>query len=30
MKADPSRGIPIEDVVASVHAHHARRLKGSV
>ena len=30
MKADPSQGIPIEQVFASVHARHAQRLKGSV
>lgn len=27
MKADPSRGIPAEDVFAEVRARHARRLK---
>jgi antitoxin ParD1/3/4 len=27
MKADPSRGIPIEDVEALLEAHHAERLK---
>ena len=29
MKADPSRGVPAEQVFASVRARHAQRLKGS-
>ena len=28
MKADPSRGIPAEDVFAAVRARHAERVKG--
>ena len=27
MKADPSRGIPAEDVFTAVRAHHAARLR---
>lgn len=27
MKADPSRGIPADDVFAAVRAHHAARFK---
>jgi antitoxin ParD1/3/4 len=27
MKADPSRGIPAEEVFAQIRAHHAERLK---
>ena len=30
MKADPSRGIPAEEVFATVRARHAQRLKGAV
>jgi len=30
MKADPSRGIPAEEVFAALRAHHVERLKGSV
>lgn len=30
MKADPSRGIPVEDVFAAVRARHAGRLKDRV
>ena len=28
MKADPSRGVSIDDAFAQVRAHHAERLKG--
>jgi antitoxin ParD1/3/4 len=27
MEADPTRGIPAEQVLASLHKHHAERLK---
>ena len=27
MKADPSRGIPAEEVFAKIRAHHAERMK---
>jgi antitoxin ParD1/3/4 len=27
MMADPSRGIPLEDVIAELRAHHEQRLK---
>ncbi|MDE1150083.1 MAG: type II toxin-antitoxin system ParD family antitoxin [Azospirillaceae bacterium] len=30
MKADPSRGVPAEDVYAAIRARHADRRKGSV
>jgi antitoxin ParD1/3/4 len=30
MKADPSRGIPVEDAFAAVRAHHAARLKDAM
>jgi len=29
MMADPSRGIPAEEVFASIRAHHEKRLRGA-